>query len=250
MSSTVAVMGTCVGGDLVKYTKAVNGYRIVKNIVSINPISMYYNYLSRISRNDLDIYNYDIFCDSWYEKNIRSELNGTCFSELEMLKPDIVLVDLLDIRIDVVELSFENGCKIYYTKTQHSDLLKAKIIEAASHYFGCGLKLERVIKCMSWPDDKLKEFLNDYINILRKYVGNKLIIFKPKLANQYIDKNEIKFTENFHICGNINKFCDRLYNCISKGFSYIDAPKNIIGDASFLAPFEYHYCEPYYNYLE
>ncbi len=85
---------------------------------------------------------------------------------------------------------------------------------------------------------------------MKKNFGeNKIIFFKHKLVNQFIDNEKIEYTPNFRISGNINDRIEKIYNIAKKYIDFIDSPRIVIGDKSCMSPFEFHFSMPYYSYM-
>lgn len=243
MKKRIAVLGTCVGGDLV----ACFGNEhldLVANFVSVNPVAIYNNYL--IKARLANVFD-DMVSSGMISNRNCAELGGNILSLIEVADADLILCDLLDLRIEMTEILLTNGEKLYLTQGNYTKEAIQVISKRFGNALSCDVESIKIVHCAEWTDEILEQFINKYIGLLRKNYGKKLLLLKPRLVNQYIAGNEIKFTKSFHISGPTNKFCDRLYEFVKD--YYIEPPANLIGDVSFISEFEYHYCRPYYEYL-
>ena len=237
-------LGSCIAGDCV--VKNLNrGWR-TKNYVSYSPIAIL---LGEI--NDVDIPEEILTNETPAQRErIRNDFSGHIFDKIREENADYIIVDLSDFRIAYRIVEFENGKKIFVTNRSLTDETITKLNKFLENKFNCNIKSESLISFSNISDEELNEYISKYINVLFKHFGKgKIIFFKPKLANQYIDGDKIEFTPNFRIAGNTNVMIDRIYNIAKNYITYIDAPKQVIGDKTCISPFEFHFSTPYYNYL-
>lgn len=237
-------LGSCIAGDCV--VKNLNrGWR-TKNYVSYSPIAIL---LGEI--NDVDIPEEILTNETPAQRErIRNDFSGHIFDKIREENADYIIVDLSDFRIAYRIVEFENGKKIFVTNRSLTDETSTKLNKFLENKFNCKIKSERLISFNNISDEELNEYISKYINVLFEHFGkDKIIFFKPKLANQYIDGDKIEFTPNFRIAGNTNVVIDRIYNIAKNYITYIDAPKQVIGDKTCISPFEFHFSTPYYNYL-
>ena len=240
-----AVLGSCIGIDIVNKAKKL-GWSLTTSYVSFNPMSFV-----EAQHNHISIDPSLFSKDPYKEKNgFVENVNNEILENVKRTNPDYVLVDLSDMRIPVEYLKLSNGKQVAYTKKGLNsesyaalykyieDKTRSKIVE----------KYEKT--ATSLTDEELKAALEAYVSLLTSIFGKKrLIFFKPRLANQYINGDSILYTPNHRIVGGTNLFINRVYDAFSQIEDFIDAPCKIIGDAGCLNPFEYHFCQPYYDYM-
>ena len=238
-----AVLGSCIGGDVINKAKEqFSDYNICANFVSYNPLALTLGVDNNIVLND------SLFSsESEGEKiRIKNDYLGNVLDQVVKFKPDYLLVDLSDLRIPVNKITFKNGKTIYVTERNLKSETEKKINLFLEQKVGA--KITDIYK-LNYNNIDLNEVIDSFIKILKTKFEGKLIFFKPKLVNQYIDGNNIKHTPNFRISTNLNKKFDEIYKILEQKEVFIDCPKNIIGDASCLSPFEYHASKPYYDYM-
>lgn len=241
-----ATIGSVIGGDIIaKAIKKNINWHNACSFVSFNPLAI-------VDSLENDILSDDIFSaePTSNRETLRDDLNGNILNKLGNSNIDYILVDLSDMRIPERIIEMENGKKIYFTKRNISAATEDRICAALNKKYGCSIKSDTLRTIAQFTDDELKNRIEVFLFELAKAVGKeKIIIFKPKLATQCVDNGNIIYTPNFAISGNTNKLIDRIYSLIPQEYKYIDSPQNIIGDSGCLSPFEYHFCEPYYDYI-
>ena len=240
-----AVIGSCIGMDIINKAKNL-GWSLSSSCVSFSPLS-----LLDAQNNHVNIKHSIFSKETSKEKDMLVDnINNNILNNIKKSNPDYVLVDLSDLRIPVEYLKFANGKQVAYTKktlseegynalyTQLEATLNSKIIDKSQK------------TASNLTDEELKSFLQSYVELLSSvFEKRRLIFFKPRLANQYINGDSVLYTPNHRIVGSTNLFINRVYNVFSQIEGYIDAPAKIIGDITCLSPFEYHFCQPYYDYM-
>lgn len=240
-----AVLGSCIGADIVNKAKHL-GWSLTVSYVSFNPISFL-----EAQNNCIKIEPSLFSRDTYPEKNRFVEnINNEILKRVKDTNPDYVLVDLSDMRIPVEYLKLSDGRQIAYTKKG----LSAESYSELYKYIENETDSKIVDKCektaTNFTDEELKTVLKSYVELLASVFGEKkLIFFKPRLANQYLNADTVSYTPNHRIVGNTNRFINRIYGVFSQIEGFIDAPEKIIGDIECLSPFEYHFCQPYYDYM-
>lgn len=241
-----ATLGSVIAGDTIaKAAQKKLDWHNVCSYISFNPIAI----VDSLSNDDLPL---DIFFDEPVanREKLSDDLNGNILKRLSQTHFNYLLVDLSDMRIPERIIEMENGKKIYFTKRNLAASTETRLLEELKNKYGCAIKSDIQRTVSQLKDDVLKRCIGLFLTELANAVGKeKIIIFKPRLATQCIDNSNIIYTPNFTISGNTNKLIDRIYSLIPQDYIYIDSPKNIIGDRRCLSPFEFHFCEPYYNYL-
>ena len=241
-----AVLGSCIGVDTVQKSN----YKLIKSFVSISPLSILKSAVEGKHNYPATVFNGEPTANK-----LIFDLNGTVLSSIaDSLSDDgdsYVLVDLSDFRLNSTTLVTESGQSVTYTTRKYSSSdVETAIEEAVKAEFNSPIKKKVVTDVRNFSDAELSEVVNEYVHLLYNTFGkDRVIIFKPKLTTNYIDGNNIYVTPNFRISGNTNLLIDKIYAALSKDITYIDAPRKIIGDAACLSPFEYHFCQPYYDYL-
>lgn len=241
-----AVLGSCIGVDTVQKSN----YKLIKSFVSISPLSILKSAVEGKHNYPATVFNGEPTANK-----LIFDLNGTVLSSIaDSLSDDgdsYVLVDLSDFRLNSTTLVTESGQSVTYTTRKYSSSdVETAIEEAVKAEFNSPIKKKVVTDVRNFSDSELSEVVNEYVDLLYNTFGkDRVIIFKPKLTTNYIDGNNIYVTPNFRISGNTNLLIDKIYAALSKDITYIDAPRKIIGDAACLSPFEYHFCQPYYDYL-
>ncbi len=240
-----SVLGSCIGGDII--TKAPTDWQVLSNFVSYSPYAMILgkdNKLNlRVDKKDFPNETDD------HIKKVNNFLSGNIFQKLN--KAEWLIADLSDFRISSVVLNFDNGNKFYLTNGILSSDNLFKLGEMIAQEWNT--KLVRRIDKISLndvSDEQLEVSLKSFLNSLyENFDKNRIIFIKPKLACQYLNEDTIEYTPNFAITGETNDMIDRVYGIASKYINFLEPPKNIIGDKNCMRPFEYHFCQPYYNYM-
>ncbi|MBQ6463548.1 MAG: acyltransferase [Pseudobutyrivibrio sp.] len=171
------------------------------------------------------------------------------YTAMKSAEPDIVLVDLVDFRLGAYVIDFGDCGKISIginsLKTDNISRLVRNLEESL------GVKATiKTIQMNELSDDELENYIKLHIDRLYEVFDSKNLIFiKPRLVCNYIDGNDIKYTPMYWVQGTTNDMIDRIYRLADKYITYIDAPDFLIGDSSCLKPFEYHFCQPYYDYM-
>lgn len=241
-----AVLGSCIGVDTVQKSN----YKLIKSFVSISPLSILKSAVEGKRNFPATVFNGEPTANK-----LIFDLNGTVLSsiadELADTEDTYVLVDLSDFRLNSTTLVTGSGQEVTYTTRKYSSPdVETTIEETVKAEFNSPIKKKVITDIRNFSDSELCKVVNEYVNLLYNTFGKeRVIIFKPKLATNYIDGNIISVTSNFRISGNTNLLIDRIYSVLSEEIPYIDVPRKIIGDAACLSPFEYHFCQPYYNYL-
>lgn len=244
----IITIGSCIGIDIVKLSNF--GWKIEKNFTSYSPFAILKGISNNINLPDciLSDVNKEL-CE-----RLRYNFNGKIISDAKKINPDIVLVDLSDLRIpvDIFELSNGNNVIITHYPIDKSILNKIKNFIEVS--LSCKIIGIKSIYFSSLSQEKKADIVYSFIHLLwNTFSQKKVVFFKPRLVNQFIDSKNIsggiQYTKDFKTCGNINKLIDEIYGIAKNICSFIDSPKNIIGDSSILTPFEFHFCKPYYDYM-
>ena len=243
-------LGTCVNGDIVNKAKG-KGWSLETNYVSYSPYAMI---LGKDINFDL-VVNKDIFSDETDDhiRKVNNFLTGDVFKKFGAVKADYILVDLSDFRIQTNVLNFENGKKFYLTNGILNDKNTLKLGELLANKMNTKfIPIIDTIKLQDLSDEELKNYIDQFLqNIYENFDKNNVIFIKPKLVCQYINGNEISYTQNCQISGTTNDVIDRIYKLASElCVEFVEPPKNLIGDASCMTPFEYHYCQPYYYMIK
>lgn len=241
-------LGSCVNGDIVNKAKG-KGWSLETNYVSYSPYAMI---LGKDINFDL-VVNKDIFSDETDDhiRKVNNFLTGDVFKKFMAVKADYILVDLSDFRIQTNVLNFENGKKFYLTNGILNDKNILKLGELLANKMNTKfIPKINAIKLQDLSDEELKNYIDQFLqNIYENFDKNNVIFIKPKLVCQYINGNEISYTQNCQISGTTNDVIDRIYKLASEFVEFVEPPKNLIGDVSCMTPFEYHYCQPYYDYM-
>ena len=245
----IITIGSCIGIDIVKLSNF--GWKLEKNFTSYSPFAI----LEGLS-NSINLPEY-ILSDVNKElgERLRYNFNGQIMNDAKQINPDIVLVDLIDLRIPVDVFELSNGNTITMTHRSIDGTIFDRIKDFIEVSLSCKIVNVKNISFSSLPQAKKADIVRRFIQLLWDTFGQKKVIFfKPRLVNQFIDSNSISggmiiYTENFKISGNINKLIDEIYDIVKNTCNFIDSPKNLIGDSSILTPFEFHSCKPYYDYM-
>ena len=221
-----------------------------KNFTSYSPLAI----LEGLS-NNVNLPDY-ILSDVNKElgERLRYNFNGQIISDAKRINPDIVLVDLVDLRIPVDVFELSNGKTVTITHCSIDKKILDKIKNFIEVSLSCKIISIKSVSFSSLPQARKADIVRSFIQLLwNTFSQKKVIFFKPRLVNQFIDSKNIsrgiQYTENFKICGNMNKLIDEIYDIAKNTCSFIDSPKNLIGDSSILTPFEFHFCKPYYDYM-
>ncbi len=241
----LATIGSCVGADIIKKA-ADRGWTNCVNYISYSPVGIVESLKNQISI-DVSLFSSEPNNDKY---SFVENVNGTILKRIAACSPDYILVDLSDLRIPVEFVTFENGKKIAYTKKSLSQDSYSILYQELERILNSKIVEKTLKTAHSMSDDELEEFLISYKNLLVEYFGeSRLVFFKPRLVTQYLDGEQILYTPNFKISGETNAVIDRIYSIFAKIGEYIDCPSGIIGDITCNNPFEYHYCQPYYDYM-
>lgn len=237
-------LGSCIAGDCIVKNKNLGWSG--KNYVSYSPTAILLGEYNDVNIPESILANE---LPSQIER-IKNDYSGHIFEQIKNEKADYILVDLSDFRINYKIIEFENGKKLIVTNRTLQDKTQNLINEFLEAKFKSKIASEKIIGLSNTSDEDLESHVQSFINRLYKLFGrNKVVFFKPRLANQYIDGKNIEYTPNFTVVGNINSTIDKIYHIVEKYTEYIDAPPKIIGDKSCLAPFSFHFSMEYYTYL-
>ncbi len=240
------VLGSCIGVDAIQKAR----YKLIKSFVSISPLS-----ILKSAKEETHNWPLTLFKGEPTADKLICDLNGTVLKSIldstTNMEDTLILVDLSDFRLNATTLITESGQQVTYTTRKYcTPDVEHSIEEAVKAEFNSPIIMKTVTDIRKFSDSELSTVVNEYIKLLYDTFGReKVVLFKPKLATNYVDGNNILVTSNFRISGNTNLLIDKIYSALSKDILYIEAPRKIIGDAACLAPFEYHFCQPYYDYL-
>lgn len=241
----IAVIGSCVGGDIVVKAKE-KGWSLGENFVSFSPCAIINGADNNIILPD-EVFENETIAE---RKRIKVDFEGGILNRVIESQSDYVLVDFSDFRIAEKIYEFENGRKISVTQRNINESTIRKIEHEIEQQLSSKIKKIKVINYNERTEEEKRKYIKQYYDLLNEKIGkDKVIYFSIKLANQYIDGNEIKHTPNFRITGNTNKTICQIYDIFKEFDYFLEAPTNIIGDISCLNPFEYHFSKPYYDYM-
>lgn len=225
------IIGSVIPSDIVKFSGL--NYQVKKFFLSISPCS--FLNLTNNSILNLPIVNTESYL---------SDLNKTIFSELAKNKSDFVLIDLLDCRLNVQKIKFENSNEIYTVTLNNGlkEVLKDKryeIIEEISP-----TKLSE----LEWHNI-LKKYIKELLKI---YKSEQIIVIENKMTSFYISNSN--FLYNFSNSKEIetnNRFFSMLYSnfrMIAPKIKFISCPSTIYCDEQLGKPFPFRISSEYYAY--
>ena len=245
MSMRVATIGTCVGADIIRKS---NQRKSSRTLVSY----ALFAFLESSICMDLSSY-FDVFDDENEAKKIEmiTYLKGLkCLANELNHEADIILCDLADFRIDTTVYEFENGEKVAFKSYLFSKQNENKLIDILQKKMGSVVKEERKLSMDNLSDEELSKYLIRYCAAIQSLFSGRVIFFKPYAVCNYIDKKKIYYTPNYQIQGNVNRSIDRIYHNLDGKVDFIENPDVLIGDSSAGTPFEFHFSDTYYKYMD
>ena len=239
-------LGTCVSGDIINLARK-RGYdwKLVKNIVSFSPLAIVDWYGKQSKKLPAEIFSAE---PANAQANLLADINGDILCELKKSGAEYLLVNISDFRMGEKIYTLKDGTNIYATDKRLADETKEKISAAIEQVYQSKIVSEATKTAAKITDDELAVYVNRFIEILKENFGGKVIIYQDRPVTHYKEDGEIKRFENINYIASVNLIVDRCINTIDGG-GVLPFPEKVIGDASCLSVFSYHYSDPYYSYI-
>ena len=241
-----AVLGTCVGSEAIIKAKEKN-WKILKNFISFSLMAIVDSY----NANKAVVTETDIFSkERWPAKDLLDDINGNIIRTLKETAADLYIIDLCDFRLAETVVELCDGRKIFYTYKPFSEETEQKLCDAIEKHYGASIKSKTIVFFNNLSLEKQRNYVKRFLRIIYEELDkDKVLIIEPRLIIEYLHENQIKMVNNISINSKINYLIKVIYGFLKES-EYIKCPSILIGDTSFATLFEFHYCQPYYEYIK
>lgn len=207
--------------------------RHIKSYLSISPISF-------LEKTDTYIDNLEATNSEAY----REDINKLVFEELTELKPDYILIDLLDFRLPVEKIRFSDKSTDNIV-TWNSGIEKA--LEKRNYQ-----KIES-LNPLEFSESELMAIMQSYVeHLLDICDGKRIVVLEAKPAFISISKNNKLYNLGDQVkASELNRFFERIYTIlrlIAPNLCYIPFPNVWYCDERESRPFSYYLSASYYKY--
>ncbi|MBQ8163603.1 MAG: LicD family protein [Clostridia bacterium] len=195
------------------------------------------------------------YSTEWYKKNICNDVNKTVFEALKERHGDYAIIDLADIRIPILKITFEGDEKAYYIsdslpfRAQYEGNLRNNKLQGAI--------IER-ISPRDIPLDSWHKALEKYAQRLNEIFDyDKVILIKNECVSEYIalDGTVKPFTDYEHLdmiytSNTLSKLLYKKFEELMPGCNVISIPPNALSsEANKWGKHPLHMDKQYYQYL-
>lgn len=241
----ICVLGTCAGADAVRLAGSPE-WGVVKSFISFSLSSILHMYgkeHKRIERNP--------FAETKYNnEQLFYELNGDLLSLIKANKFDLLLVDLCDFRLSERVIEFENGQTVSHTQRAYSEESVNNINDVLAETYGSNIKSITVRRIFDHSQEDIASAIIKFIDILIAEFGSeKVMFFCSHPIMQYLDGATVKRITNYKSNGITVRRIKDAMPIVCNEREVLVYPDRLIGDSAFTSVFDFHFCEPYYNYL-
>lgn len=243
----INILGCCILRDVFRIADKEQKYKVNKFYQSVSPLSITESPPKslRITPEDLSAFGWSNFV----KRNVCADFNKNIVSVYSENTSDFLIIDLCELRFEIVTVTLKDGQKFYLTKTIHINELLENI-DKVSILDGANIEYPTPIS-----DDVILECLTEYMAFLKKsYSEKNIILVRNVMYYKGIDEEKKCFFE-FHNRNTLNqrKRLNKFYDYIEQlcpEINVIRMPDNCLCYAQHLWGKSFlHFCDEYYIYL-
>ena len=193
---TYSTLGSCVIRDIFRVADKEQRFGKVRHVGFISPISMFSKISVPCEQLKEQIENLDV--SGFAKRNILLDLNGDAFNYLFSEKADYLIIDMLDIRLDLII----NGEEIVSCRAAQKEATLAK-----SFLLDHGYKLKKVTNL---TESMLLNYLEKFCNKISEcWDADKIILVEAYPTKTYLNTSK-KIDKN----GYFDSMYESQYSCI------------------------------------
>lgn len=246
--TTIDILGCCICRDIFRINESSEKYIINKFIQSVSPVSIAEKNISRriISLNSLECFPQR---SGFAKRNILYDFNKTVKEDISASRSDYLIVDLCELRFQMVKGTMPDGYEFLLTRTSHiAEVLenREKILELQGVVFTESFEMEL---------QSIFEYLRLYADFLKQHYKEAKIILIKNLPTAVHLNDKIKSMYSLNdvsvfLVAKKLKACYEYFESLFTNIHVIDGLEDITGDTQHLWGIDsLHFTDEYYHYL-
>ena len=246
----LCIWGCCIERDLFGIPNDNEEFQIDRFVSFTSPLSFTEKPLEMLNSLDLSIVEVD---SNFRRRNMEMDLKKTGENYFKETTAEWCLVDIADIRLDLLQTIIGNRNYFLGTKTSKFTTYNKNLLAQwlKKEYQGATLT---EISPFSVNTDRLKKSIIGFAEILKKrFPTNRIIVNKVRMSEYYESKTGvlIQFSKSWNV-DMVNRLLDECVNWLIEALEdchVIEMPTNTIGkEAHKWGPSPLHYIDEYYRY--